>query len=39
MGHDGAQAVNAASDTLGGVHTQYAFETGKWINLDGNQNR
>jgi hypothetical protein len=37
MGHDGAQAVNAANDTLGPVQTSYAFQTGAWLNLDGNQ--
>jgi hypothetical protein len=37
MGHDGAQAVNAISETLGDVNTVYAFEAGKWINLDANQ--
>jgi hypothetical protein len=37
MGHDGAQAVNAASVALGAVGTQYALQAGKWINLDGNQ--
>ncbi len=37
MGHDGAQAVDAAGATLADVHTIYPFVTGKWINLDGNQ--
>ncbi len=37
MGHDGAQAVNAASGTLGGIQTAYAFEKGQWLNLDGNE--
>lgn len=37
MGHDGAQAVNAAGAPLGGVKTAYAFQKGQWLNLDGNQ--
>ena len=37
MGHDGAQAVNAKSTSLGKPGTSYAFEVGKWLNLDGNQ--
>lgn len=37
MGHDGAQGVNAVNNTLGDVQTSYAFESGKWLNLDGNQ--
>ena len=37
MGHDGAQSVNATNDTLGPAQTAYAFQTGQWINLDGNQ--
>ncbi len=37
MGHDGAQAVNAKSTSLGRPGTAYAFEAGKWLNLDGNQ--
>lgn len=37
MGHDGAQAVNAADAPLGGVGTMYNFAAGKWLNLDGNQ--
>jgi hypothetical protein len=37
MGSDGAQAVNAANDVLGGVQTEYRFETGRWLNLDGNR--
>ncbi len=37
MGHDGAQAVDAASDTLSVPKTAYAWQTGKWLNLDANQ--
>ena len=37
MGHDGAQAVNAADAPLGKVQTKYDFASGKWLNLDGNQ--
>ncbi len=37
MGHDGAQAVNAADVPLGDVKTKYGFATGNWLNLDGNQ--
>jgi hypothetical protein len=36
MGHDGAQAVNAAGTSLGPPGTGYSFENGKWLNLDGN---
>jgi hypothetical protein len=36
MGHDGAQAVHAQTAVLGAPGSAYAFETGKWINLDGN---
>ncbi|MDQ3810410.1 MAG: serine/threonine protein kinase [Chloroflexota bacterium] len=36
MGGDGAQAVNAASEQLGGVGQPYPFAPGKFINLDGN---
>ncbi len=36
MGHDGAQAVNAAGTSLGPPGTGYSFEKGKWLNLDGN---
>lgn len=37
MGHDGAQAVNATEKPLGKPGTVYPFQTGQWINLDGNQ--
>jgi hypothetical protein len=37
MGQDGAQAVDAAGAQLGEVLTAYEFQTGKWLNLDGNQ--
>jgi hypothetical protein len=37
MGHDGAQAVNAADVPLGNVQTKYDFASGQWLNLDGNQ--
>jgi len=37
MGHDGAQAVSAAKAFLGKAGTPYAFQAGKWLNLDGNQ--
>jgi hypothetical protein len=36
MGHDGAQAVNAASSVLGPPGTKYTLAKGAWINLDGN---
>lgn len=36
MGHDGAQAVNAAGTALGNVQTKYDFAAGRWLNLDGN---
>jgi hypothetical protein len=37
MGHDGAQAVNAAGTALGPAGTTYSFEKGTWLNLDGNR--
>ena len=37
MGHDGAQAVGAASESLAAPGKQYTFEKGKWLNLDGNK--
>ena len=37
MGHDGAQAVDAASAPLGTRGTVYPFQKGKWLNLDGNR--
>jgi len=36
MGNDGAQAVGALPASLGEVGSRYSFESGKWINLDGN---
>ena len=36
MGCDGAQAVNAAGSPLSDPGSAYAFQTGKWLNLDGN---
>jgi hypothetical protein len=36
MGHDGAQAVNAASSTLGAPGTSYLLPKGQWLNLDAN---
>lgn len=36
MGHDGAQAVNAASALLGEPPCTYNFQKGKWLNLDAN---
>ena len=35
MGHDGAQAVDAAVAALGPVGTAYAFQRGRFLNLDG----
>jgi hypothetical protein len=37
MGHDGAQAVGAATAVLGKPGTIYPFQNGKWVNLDGNR--
>jgi pimeloyl-ACP methyl ester carboxylesterase len=37
MGHDGAQAVEAKKALLGRAGTAYAFEVGRWLNLDGNR--
>jgi hypothetical protein len=37
MGHDGAQAVAAASALLGTPGTIYPLQKGKWVNLDGNR--
>ncbi|HEX9942457.1 MAG TPA: serine/threonine protein kinase [Thermoanaerobaculia bacterium] len=37
MGNDGAQAVKATGKPLSKPGTAYPFETGKWLNLDGNQ--
>jgi hypothetical protein len=34
MGHDGAQEVNAADTPLGPVGTTYAFQPGRFTNLD-----
>jgi hypothetical protein len=36
MGHDGAQAVDAATADLGPVGTGYPFQAGRFVNLDGN---
>jgi hypothetical protein len=36
MGHDGAQAVDAVSETLGDKNTVYPFQVGRWVNLDSN---
>lgn len=36
IGHDGAQAVDAASAVCGDVGTVYTFQPGKFVNLDGN---
>jgi hypothetical protein len=36
IGHDGAQAVDAAVATLGPVGTGYPFTRGRFVNLDGN---
>jgi hypothetical protein len=36
MGHDGAQAVDAAVAALGPVGTAYAFQRSRFLNLDGN---
>jgi hypothetical protein len=37
MGHDGAQAVAAASRPLAPVGQTYEFQAGRFLNLDGNQ--
>jgi hypothetical protein len=37
VGHDGEQAVNAASDELSPPGKRYAFKKGEWLNLDGNK--
>jgi hypothetical protein len=37
MGHDGAQAVDAATAVLAPPGTTYAFQKRKWLNLDGNR--
>jgi hypothetical protein len=37
MGADGAQAVMAQSTELARAGTAYAFQKGKWLNLDGNR--
>jgi hypothetical protein len=36
IGHDGAQAVDAATVPLGPVGTGYPFRPGRFVNLDGN---
>jgi hypothetical protein len=36
IGHDGAQAVEATVATLGPVGTDYPFQRGRFVNLDGN---
>jgi hypothetical protein len=36
IGHDGAQAVDAATAPLGPVGTGYRFQPGRFVNLDGN---
>jgi hypothetical protein len=36
IGHDGAQAVDAAVAALGPVGTGYPFQRGRFVNLDGN---
>ena len=36
IGHDGAQAVDATVAALGPVGTGYAFQRGRFVNLDGN---
>ena len=36
IGHDGAQAVDAAVAALGPVGTGYPFQKGRFVNLDGN---
>jgi hypothetical protein len=36
IGHDGAQAVDAAVAALGPVGTGYPFQPGRFVNLDGN---
>ncbi len=37
MGHDGAQAVQAATAALGPAGTRYSFGIGSFLNCDGNQ--
>jgi hypothetical protein len=37
MGHDGAQAVDAATAVLAAPGTRYPFQKHKWLNLDGNR--
>jgi hypothetical protein len=37
MGHDGAQAVDAATAVLVAPGTTYQFQKHKWLNLDGNR--
>jgi hypothetical protein len=37
MGHDGAQAVGAATAVLAAPGTTYPFQKRKWLNLDGNR--
>ena len=37
MGHDGAQAVGAATEALAAPGKKYTLEKGRWLNLDGNQ--
>ncbi len=37
MGHDGAQAVDAATAVLGPPGTSYPFRRARWLNLDANQ--
>jgi hypothetical protein len=36
IGHDGAQAVNAIESKLSSPPCEYAFEKGKWLNLNAN---
>ena len=36
MGHDGAQAVQAAAERLSAPGKKYSFRKGEWLNLDGN---
>jgi hypothetical protein len=36
VGHDGAQCVDAGEYLLGSPPCEYAFERGKWLNLDAN---
>ena len=37
MGYDGAQAVDAATETLAAPGKKYPIQKGKWLNLDGNK--